>query len=116
MSRRRCKGRDQAALPADPVGEHRATELDALRGEHLCLPIQREVVRVPRHQDMRDRRLGRHATLDQAGGRGLLQDNTRAGPAGQLRAPGHEHPELGGDHVQPPSPNAVHFEILIAAR
>jgi hypothetical protein len=51
---------------------------------------------------MRDRRLGRHAALDQAGGRGRLQHHTGAGPAGQLRAPGHEGPELGRDHVQPP--------------
>jgi hypothetical protein len=103
---------------AGPVGEDLAADLDPLPGQDLRLPVEGQVVGVARHQDMRDRRLGRHAALDQAGRRGHLQhDAARAGPAGQLRPLGHDHAELGRDHVQPLSRiNADLDQRALAAR
>lgn len=34
-------------------------------------------------------------------GRMCLRDSLRAAAAGVFRAPRHQHPELGGDHVEP---------------
>jgi len=59
------------------------------------------MIGVARDQHMRDQRLGGQPALDQPHGGGRLHDHALAVPAGQLRALGHQHPELGGDHVQP---------------
>jgi hypothetical protein len=53
------------------------------------------------HQHMRDHCLGRDAALDQPWRRRCLHHGARAGPAGELRTLGHDHPKLRRDHIQP---------------
>ena len=76
-------------------------QIDARAGEDLRLAIQREVVRVLRHQDMRQQPFCRQGALDQAGGRRCLGDPFLAGPAGILRPHGDDHPKLRGNDVEP---------------
>jgi hypothetical protein len=58
------------------------------------------VVGVARHGNVGDRRLGRHAALDEAGRRRGLHDDARAGAAGELRPPGDQDAELDGEHIE----------------
>ena len=50
---------------------------------------------------MGDQRLGRNTAFDQSCRRRFLYYSARAGPAGELRTFGHDHPELRRDHIQP---------------
>ena len=77
-----------------PLDDH------ALPRQDLRLAIERQVIGIACHQHMGDRRLGRDAALDQPRRRRCLHDNARAGTAGELRTPGHDHPELRRDHVK----------------
>ncbi len=49
---------------------------------------------------MRDQRLGRHAAVDGAVGRGCYDHGALAAMAGVARPPGHPHPQLRGHHVE----------------
>ena len=101
LAQARHHGPDLEGGRAHPAGQHLAADLDALPRQALCLAVQRRVVGVARHRDMRDRRLGRHAALDQARRGGRLHDDARAGPAGELRPLGDQGAELHRDHVEP---------------
>ena len=94
-------GRDLGRGIPHPERQRGPVQLHALPGHDLRLAIQRQMVGIARHQHVRDKRLGRQPALDQPRGGRRLHDHPLADPAGQLRAPGHHHPELGGDHVQP---------------
>ena len=86
---------------ADPVGQRRAIEIDALPGVDLGLAIERQVIGVFGDQHLGDRRLGRQAALDQPRRRGRLHDNVLASPAG-IFGPAHdEHAELRRHDVEP---------------
>jgi len=50
----------------DPVSLGGAVEVDALAAVDLCLPIERQVIRVFADQHMGDRSLGRHAARNQS--------------------------------------------------
>lgn len=70
-------------------------------GKDLRLAIQRQMVGVACHQHRGDQRLGRDAALDQPRRRRCLHHGACAGPAGELRTFGHDHPKLRRDHIQP---------------
>ena len=86
---------------ADPVGQRRAIEIDALAGVDLGLPIQRQVIGIFGHQHLGDGRLGRQAALDQPRRRRRLHDTILAGPAGVFGPARDEHPELRRHDVEP---------------
>ena len=86
---------------ADPVGQRRAVEIDALAGVDLRLAIERQVIGVLGDQHLGDRRLGRQAALDQPRRRRRLDDHVLAGAAGVFGPAHDQHPELGGDDVEP---------------
>ena len=86
---------------ADPVGQRRAIEIDALAGVDLGLAIERQVVGIFGDQDLGDRRLGRQAALDQPRRRRRLHDHVLAGPAGVFGPAHDEHPELRRHDVEP---------------
>ena len=86
---------------ADPVGQRRAIEIDALAGVDLGLPVERQMVGIFGHQNLGDGGLGRQAALDQPRRRRGLHDTVLAGPAGVFGPPGDEHPELRRHDVQP---------------
>ena len=67
----------------------------------LRLAIQRQMIGIACHQHMGDHCLGRDAALDQPRRRRCLHDGAGAGPAGELRTLGYDHPKLRRDHVQP---------------
>ena len=92
--------RQPPARPPDPVRQRRAVQLDALSLQHLHLAIQRQGIRELADHHVRDQRLGRHAAVDGAVGRGGHDDGTLAAMAGVARPPGHPHPQLGGHHVE----------------
>ena len=86
---------------ADPVGQRRAIEIDALAGVDLGLAIQRQMVGIFGDQNLGDGGLGRQAALDQPRRRRGLHDAVLASPAGIFGPPGDEHPELRRHDVQP---------------
>ena len=86
---------------ADPVGQRRAIEIDALPGVDLGLAIQRQMVGIFGHQNLGDGRLGRQAALDQPRRRRRLHDTVLAAPAGVFGPADDEHPELRRHDVQP---------------
>ena len=86
---------------ADPVGQRRAIEVDALAGVDLRLAVERQVIGVLGDQHLRDRRLGRQSALDQPRRRGRLHHHVLAGPAG-IFGPAHDqHAELRRHDVEP---------------
>ena len=89
------------AGPADPIGQCRAIEIDALPGVDLSLAIQRKMIGVFGDQDLRHRRLGRQSALDQSCRRGRLDHHVLASPAGVFGAANHQHPELRWHDVEP---------------
>jgi hypothetical protein len=86
---------------ANPVRQRGSIQIDALSGVDLGLAIQRQVVGIFGHQNLRDGGFGRHAAFDQARRRRGLNDPIFAVPAGIFRAAGDEHPELRRHDVQP---------------
>ena len=86
---------------ADPERQHRALDVEALGGQHLGLPIERQMPSVFGDQHGGDHRLGRQAALDQPLGRRRLNHRLLAGAAGIFGTVRHEHPELRRDHVEP---------------
>src|SRR3954453_10755839 len=102
---------------ADPVAQGGAVELDALPGEDLALPVERDAVAVLGHQHLDQQRLSGQATGDDARRRRLLVNALLTAPPGVAGADGHQPPELGGPDVEPFSfvlADAAH--LLAAAR
>ena len=69
---------------ADPIGQCRAIEHDALPRIDLGLPIQRQMIGVFGDENLRHRRLGRQSALDQPRRRGRLH---------------HHRPRKPGRHI-----------------
>jgi hypothetical protein len=88
------------AGPADPIGQCRAIQIDALPGVDLSLPVQRKMIGVFGDQNLRHSRLGRQSALDQPCRRGRLDHYVFASPAGVFRPAHHQHAELGGHDVK----------------
>jgi hypothetical protein len=86
---------------ADPERQHRALDVDALREQHLGLPIERQMPGIFGDQHVGDHRLGRQPALDQPFGRRRLNHAIRAGPAGIFGTMRHDHPELRRDDIEP---------------
>ena len=89
---------------ADPIGQGRAIERDALPGIDLRLPVKRQVIGVFGDQDLRHRRLGRQSALDQSRRRGRLHHHLLAGPAGILGPAHDQHAQLRRHDVEPLAP------------
>ena len=86
---------------ADPVAQGGAVELDALPGQDLALPVERDAVAVLGHQHLHQQRLGGQAAGDDARRRRLLVHPVLAAPAGVAGPDGYQHPELGRHDVEP---------------
>ena len=91
---------EQEGGAPDPVGERRAIEDDALAREDLRLAEERQVVGVFGDSDLRDKRVGGQAALDQPGLCRGLRKHVLSGPAGVTRPADHHHPELRRHHVE----------------
>ena len=77
---------------ADPVGERRAIQLDALPGEDLALPVERKVIAVFGDQDMGEQSRGGQALGDRTlRGRRLM--DRPAGPAAIARPADADDPQ-----------------------
>ncbi len=86
---------------ADPIGQHRAAQVDPGPGIDLRLTIERQVVGILGDQHMGDQRLGGQRTFDQVRGCRGLHDGAGAAAAGIFRPDGHDDPEPGGGDVEP---------------
>ena len=91
----------QEGRAADPIGERRAVQVDALPGVYLGLAVKREMVGVLRHQHLGDRRLGRQAALDQPRRCGSLHHHILTAPAGVFGPAHDQNAELGRHDVEP---------------
>ena len=85
---------------ADPEGQRRAVEVDALGGQHFGLAIQRQVPAIFGHQHGSDHGFGRQSGFDQMLRRRRFYD-LLARPAGEPGPVCDDHPVLGRDHVEP---------------
>ena len=85
---------------ADPERQHRALDVDALREQHLGLPVERQVPGIFGDQHMGNHRFGRQSALDQPFGCRGLRHPIRAGPAGIFGTMRDNHPELRRDDVE----------------
>ena len=86
---------------ANPVGERRTVERDALPGVDLRLTIERQMVCIFGDQHMGDGRLRRQTTFDQSRRGRRLDDGALAGAAGVLGTPRHQNTELSRNDVEP---------------
>lgn len=86
---------------ADPVAEGAAIEVDPLPLEDFGLAIKRKVVAELRDDDPGDEEFGGQSAGHDMLGRMRLRHSLRTTAAGVFRAPRHQHPELGWDHVKP---------------
>jgi hypothetical protein len=92
---------EQEGRLADPVGERRTVECDALTGVDLGLAIEWQVIGVFGDQDLRHGRLGGDATFDKASRRRRLNNHLLAGPTGILGSAHDKNPELRRHDVKP---------------
>jgi hypothetical protein len=86
---------------ADPEGQCRPIDRDALPRQDLGLAIKRTVVGIFRHHDMGDQPLGRQAAFDQPRRCWRLDHRFLAGAAGVFRAARDDNPVLCRDDVEP---------------
>ena len=86
---------------ADPKREDRSLDVDALGGQHLGLPIERQMPGVFGDQHRGHHRLGREPAFDQPFGGRRLDHRLLAGSAGVFGTVRHDRPELRRDHVEP---------------
>lgn len=86
---------------ADPTGQGGAVEMDAGLGQYLRLSVQRTMVCVFGHRDMRQLALSGQRALDQPGPGRCLGHAVGAGAAGIFRSDGHDHADLRRGDVQP---------------
>lgn len=85
------------AEPAHPLRPQRAIELDPLPYVDRLLTTQRQTVGVFRDGDLRQKRFGREAALEQVSRR---LNHPLTPPVGVFRATRDDHPELRRRHVQ----------------
>jgi hypothetical protein len=83
---------------ADPAGQGRGFQADALAGEDFALPVERQVIVVLRDDDMRQQSRPGPAAGDRVVRR-RRRDDRVAGPAGQLLAHVPDHLEAAGHNV-----------------
>ena len=88
-----AQGPQIPGCPADPIGQRRAVELDALPGVDLGLPVQWQVIGVLGDQHLGDQRLGRNAAFDDPRRRRRLDHRALARAAAVARPAGDQHPE-----------------------
>jgi hypothetical protein len=79
----------------------RPLDVETLRGQHLGLPVERQMPSVFGDHDRGHHRLGRQPALDQPLGRRRLHNRLFAGPAGVFGTVRHHRPELRRDDVEP---------------
>ena len=84
---------------ADPIGQRRDVEVDALAGIALALPVERLVLAVLGEQDHRQQARPGAAARDDMERRRRLGDRL-AGPAGELLAHGLDHLPVPRHHLQ----------------
>jgi hypothetical protein len=84
---------------ANPVGEGRAIELDALPREDLALPIERKVIAIFGDQHMSEQGWGRQALGDRPLRSRSLMDRA-ASPAAIAWPADLDDPQPGGDMVE----------------
>ena len=84
-----------------PVAEGAAVEIKPLAPEDIGLAVEWQMVAELRDHDPRNELLGRQPARHDMFGCMRLRHALRAAPAGILRAACDQHPELGGDHIQP---------------
>ena len=96
-----AQGSQIPGCPADPVGQRRAVEPDALAGVDLRLPVKRQVIGVLGDQHLGDQRLGGHAAFDNPRRRRHLDHRALARAAAIARAARDQHPERGRHDVEP---------------
>ena len=87
--------------PADPIGQGRAIQIDALPGIDLRLPVERQMIGVFRHQHLRDQRFGGQAALDQTRRSGRLHHHVLTGAAGVFGPTHDQHAQLRRHDVEP---------------
>ena len=75
--------------------------VDALGGQHLDLPIERQMPGVFGDQHRGDHRLGGQAALDQPFGRRRLHHGLLASPAGIFGPVCHDYSELCRNDIEP---------------
>jgi hypothetical protein len=91
------QGREQKGHPADPVGHHRAIDLDPGPGIDVALPMQRQMIAVLRHQHMGEQGRAWTAPFDRQRRHRRLHDRLASATA-QLRPDVH-HPFEERRHV-----------------
>jgi hypothetical protein len=84
-----------------PERQDRSLDVEALRGQHLGLPVERQMPGVFGDQHRGHHRFGRQPALDQPLGRRRLHDRLFAGAAGVFGTVRHDRPELRRDHIEP---------------
>jgi hypothetical protein len=92
--------RQPPAGTADPVTQRGPIQRDALSGEDLRLPVQREMVGVFADQHVRQHRLGRHAAVDRPFRRRCLDHRLPAGPAAIFGAANDPDPQMRRNKVE----------------
>ena len=106
---RRCLDRPQLELieafeppgrTLHPAGKRRAVEMDALAGQNLHLPVQRQIPGELRDHHVGHERRRRHAALDQARQHLRLHHAIGAAAAGIFGTDRAQHPQDRRDHVQ----------------
>lgn len=102
---------------ADPVGEHRALDVDALAGIDAGLTVERAVIGIFRDHHLGDQRIGRDALVDHEARRRRLDHAGLVAAATAIAwTPGDEHAELDGDNVEALADIlADHVKVAIAA-
>ena len=91
--------RQRCGAGADPVGQRRHVEIDALAGEALALPVQRQVIAELAVEDHRQQPGTGPAAGDRVERRRRLGDGL-ARPAGELLPHGLDHLPLARDHFE----------------
>ena len=86
---------------ADPIGQHRAAQVDPGPGIDLRLTVERQVVGILGDQHMGEQRLGGQCAFEQVCGCRGLHNGAGASAAGIFRPNGHDNPELSGGDVEP---------------
>jgi hypothetical protein len=85
----------------NPIRQRRAIQINALAGVNLSLPVQRQMVGIFGHQNLRNGRFRWQATFDQPCLRRSLKDTFLAAPTRIFWPSRHENPELRRHHIQP---------------
>ena len=91
----------QEGRTADPIGQRRTVEFDALAGVDLSLPIQRKMIGIFGDKHLRYRGLGWQSAFDKPGRRWRLHHHVLTSPAAIFGSPNHQHAELCRHDVEP---------------